>query len=183
MVFIVVTLTFHFFQNLLFMNSVSLSKYYISLLFIFTPTLPLLLAIYLFYLLRLLVFIVQQILSKSSLFYCNWYFFFHSSYTQLLIIYYYFSVLPSPSLSETKFVGNKAKGRMAKRVLQGKKLSEKRTFLTPDTYKHVCTPGGKKYSFFGKFDVLCFLVKLALRFTLLPYYRRINPSMTNTLFI
>ena len=92
-------------------------------------------------------------------------------------------MLPSPSLSETKFVGNKAKGRMVKRVLQGKKLSEKRTFLTPDTYKHVCTSGGKKYSFFGKFDVLCFLVKLALRFTLLPYYRRINPSIINTPFI
>ena len=88
MVFIVVTLTFHFFQNLLFMNSVSLSKYHISLLFIFTPTLPLLLAIYLFYLLRLLVFIVQQILSKSSLFYCNWYF----SFILLILNYWLFII-------------------------------------------------------------------------------------------
>ena len=33
--------------------------------------------------------------------------------------------------------------------------------------------GGKKYSFFGKFGVLCFLVTFILRFALLPYHRRI----------
>ena len=30
-------------------------------------------------------------------------------------------------------------------------------FLLPDTHTYVCVPGGKKCSFFGKFDVLCFL--------------------------
>ena len=33
---------------------------------------------------------------------------------------------------------------------------------------------GKKCSFFGKFDVLCFLETPLLRFALLPYYRRIH---------
>ena len=33
--------------------------------------------------------------------------------------------------------------------------------------------GGKKCSFFGKFDVLCFLEKPVLRFVLLPYCRPI----------
>ena len=33
---------------------------------------------------------------------------------------------------------------------------------------------GKKYSFFGKFGVLCFLETPILRFALLPYYRRVN---------
>ena len=32
--------------------------------------------------------------------------------------------------------------------------------------------GGKKYSFFGRFDVFCFLETTVLRFALLPYYRR-----------
>ena len=36
-----------------------------------------------------------------------------------------------------------------------------------------CVLGGKKYSFFGKFGVLCFLETPVLRFALLPYYRRI----------
>ena len=49
------------------------------------------------------------------------------------------------------FVGNKAKGRISKRV---------------------CVSGGKKCSFFGKFGVLCFLETPVLRFALLPYYRR-----------
>ena len=46
-------------------------------------------------------------------------------------------------------------------------VSEKRTFLTP-WYAH----GSKKCSFFGKFDVHCFLVTPVLRLALLPYYRR-----------
>ena len=36
----------------------------------------------------------------------------------------------------------------------------------------VCISGGKKCSFFGKFGVPCFLETPALRFCLLPYYRR-----------
>ena len=47
-----------------------------------------------------------------------------------------------------KFVNNKAKGRISKRVLQENKARQ----------IHVCVSGGKKCSFFGKFGVLCFLV-------------------------
>ena len=47
------------------------------------------------------------------------------------------------------------------------KFSEKRTFLT-----YVCVSGGKKCSFFGKFDMLCFLETPVLRFALLSYYQR-----------
>ena len=45
-------------------------------------------------------------------------------------------------------------------------------FLPHDTHMYVSISGGKKYSFFGKFSVLCFLEKPVLRFALLPYYRR-----------
>ena len=34
--------------------------------------------------------------------------------------------------------------------------------------------GGMKCSFFGKFDVFCFLVTFVLKFVLMPYYRRIR---------
>ena len=37
-------------------------------------------------------------------------------------------------------------------------------FLPPDTHTYVCVSGGKKYSFFGKFGVLCFLETPVLRF-------------------
>ena len=36
--------------------------------------------------------------------------------------------------------------------------------LPPDTHTYVCVSGGKKYSFFGKFGVLCFLETPVLRF-------------------
>ena len=47
-------------------------------------------------------------------------------------------------------------------------------FLPPDTHTNVCVLQGKKCSFFGKFGVLCFLETPVLRFTLLPYYRRVS---------
>ena len=50
------------------------------------------------------------------------------------------------------------------------KFSIKQTFLTP-WHAHVCVSGGKNYSFFGKFGVLCFLVTPVLRFALLTFYR------------
>ena len=37
------------------------------------------------------------------------------------------------------------------------KFPKNEHFLLPDTHTYVCVPGGKKCSFFGKFDVLCFL--------------------------
>ena len=43
----------------------------------------------------------------------------------------------------------------------------------------VCVSGGKKYSFFGKFGVLCFLVTPVLRFALLPYCRRIDVAYSH----
>ena len=38
---------------------------------------------------------------------------------------------------------------------------------------------GKKYSFFGKFGVLCLLVTPILRFAPLPYYRRLSYNTNN----
>ena len=37
---------------------------------------------------------------------------------------------------------------------------------------YVSVSRGKRCSFFGKFEVLCILETLVLRFALLPYYRR-----------
>ena len=63
------------------------------------------------------------------------------------------------------------------------KFPEKRPFHTPLIRTRSCEyQGGKKCSFFGKSDVLCFLVTPVLRFTLLPYYRRINLFYTNSRF-
>ena len=45
-------------------------------------------------------------------------------------------------------------------------------FSPSDTHKYVCVSRSRKYSFFGKFGVLCFLVTSVLRFVLLSYYRR-----------
>ena len=65
------------------------------------------------------------------------------------------------------YVGNKAKGRISKRVFRENKARQifrkKERFLPPDTHK--CP-------FFGKFDVLCFFETPVLRFALLPYDRR-----------
>ena len=43
--------------------------------------------------------------------------------------------------------------------------------------------GGKKCSFFGKFDMLCFLATSVLRFGLLPYYWRITVIVKELLLI
>ena len=40
------------------------------------------------------------------------------------------------------------------------------------THTYVRVSGGKKFSFFGKLDVLCFLQAPVLRFALLAYYQR-----------
>ena len=67
------------------------------------------------------------------------------------------------------FVGNKAKGRILKRVFQE---NEARQIFRKTNISNVCVLGGKKCSFFGKFGVLCFLETPVLRFASLPYYRR-----------
>ena len=64
---------------------------------------------------------------------------------KLQITYSCYAVLLS-----LQIVGNKAKGRISKRVFQENNAPK-------------CTPivsGGKKCSFFGKFGVLCFLETL-----------------------
>ena len=45
-------------------------------------------------------------------------------------------------------------------------FSKNKHFLLPDAHMYVCVSGGKKYSFYGKFDGLCFLETPVLRFTL-----------------
>ena len=62
-----------------------------------------------------------------------------------------------------QIVGNKAKGRISKRVFQESKACQ-------NCVSRVS--GGKKYLFFRNFGVLCFLETPGLRFALLPYYRR-----------
>ena len=57
------------------------------------------------------------------------------------------------------------------------KFTENTHFLLPDTHTYVCVSGGRKYSFFGKLGVHCFLVTSILRFALLLYYRRVCPFM------
>ena len=47
-------------------------------------------------------------------------------------------------------------------------------FLPPDTHTYVCVSECKKYWFFEKFGVFCFLVTTVLRFAHLPYNRRIR---------
>ena len=71
-------------------------------------------------------------------------------------------------------VGNKAKGRIKTGVSRKQTRSnfpKNERFLPPDTHTYVCVSGGKKCSFFGKFDVLWFLETPVLGFAFLPYYR------------
>ena len=76
----------------------------------------------------------------------------------------------------TKVVGNRAKGRISKRVLQENKSSQlfgkTKHFLPSDIHTCVCVSWGKTSSFFRTFYVLCFLLIPVLRFALLPYCRR-----------
>ena len=77
---------------------------------------------------------------------------------------------------ETHFVGNRAKGRISKRVLQEKKARQIfwKTNISCPLIRHTyaCVSGGKKSSFFGKFGVLCFLETLFWdsRFCLITLY-------------
>ena len=80
----------------------------------------------------------------------------------------------------SQFVSNMTKGRISKLVFQGNKARQifrKKNISYPlirtrDTHTYVCVSGGKKCSFFRKFDLLYFLETLILRFALLPYYRQ-----------
>ena len=70
------------------------------------------------------------------------------------------------------------KGQILKLVFQQNKarqifLKFIEYFLSLYMHTYVCVLGGKKRSFFGKFDVLYFLGTPILRLALLPYYRQI----------
>ena len=75
-----------------------------------------------------------------------------------------------------QIVGNVAKGRISKRVLEENRacqISRKRNISYPLIHTHTCAYRGiKNVRFFGKFGVLCFLETSILRFALLPYYPR-----------
>ena len=72
-----------------------------------------------------------------------------------------------------QYVGYKAKGRISKRVFQ----ESKDGFLMFSGRSNGVRVRGKKCLFFGNFGVLCFLETPVLRFTLLPYYRRIFSTL------
>ena len=55
-------------------------------------------------------------------------------------------------------------------VLSRKKREPPKDYHFETAMTHVCVSGGKKYSFFGKCSVLCFLVISVLRFVPLPCY-------------
>ena len=65
------------------------------------------------------------------------------------------------SIAMLQFVFSKAKGRISKRVLQENKTHQ---IFRKTNFSYVC--------FSENFEVLCFLVKPALRFALLPYCQR-----------
>ena len=52
--------------------------------------------------------------------------------------------------------------------------------LTPHTHTSVSISGDKKWLFFGKFGVLCFLVTPVLRFALWPYCPRNSFSLAGS---
>ena len=78
--------------------------------------------------------------------------------------------------SQLDFVGNEAEGRISKRVFQENKARQifRKTNISCPLIR-TCTC--KKYSFFRKFGVLCFLETPVLRFALLPYYGRLHFSV------
>ena len=84
--------------------------------------------------------------------------------------------------------GNKAKGRISKRVFQGNKarqIFQKSNVFPPDTHMWVCILRCKKCLFLGKFVVPCFLETLFLRLALSPYYCRsvvLKPCIIKGLF-
>ena len=74
-------------------------------------------------------------------------------------------------VSNPLLVGNNAKWQSQNgcyKKTKHDKFLKKRIFLTPDTHMHVCISGGKKWSFFGKFGELCFLVISVFKIVLFP---------------
>ena len=71
----------------------------------------------------------------------------------------------------SQIAGNKAKGRISKRVFQESKARQNFR-KTNISYLLIRTSGGKKCLFFGNLGVFYFLETPVLRFAFLPYYRR-----------
>ena len=67
-------------------------------------------------------------------------------------------------------LGNKAKEWISKQVFQENKARQsfRKMNISYPLIVHVCVSGGKKFSFFGKFGVLCFFETPVLRFALFP---------------
>ena len=75
---------------------------------------------------------------------------------------------------------NIVKWQISKRVLhenKARQIFRKTSISYPQISTCTCcVSGGKKWSFFGKIGMLCFLVTIVLRFALLLYYRRSGES-------
>ena len=69
------------------------------------------------------------------------------------------------------FVGDKAKGRISKRVFQE---NNARQIFRKTNISYPLISTLQKCSFFGKFGVLYFLEPPVLRFALLPFYRQFH---------
>ena len=86
-------------------------------------------------------------------------------------------ILQHSSLHDFHIAGNKAKGPISKQVFQENKARQifRKTDISyplKRTRTYVCKSGGKKCTFFGKFDMICFLETSVLIFALLPCYRQ-----------
>ena len=78
----------------------------------------------------------------------------------------YLFAIKSRLMMTSENVGNKQKGRISKQVFQENKVSQ---IFWNRNISYLVISGGNKCSFFGKFDMLCFLETLVSRFALLPY--------------
>ena len=79
------------------------------------------------------------------------------------------------TIEELQFVADKAKRANLITEVTRKQSTpnfQKNEHLPPNT--NVFVSGGKKYSFFGKFDLLCFLVTSVWRFVFLTYHQQIK---------
>ena len=89
--------------------------------------------------------------------------------------------------SNKLFVGIKAKGWILKQVFQENKARQvfrkHEHFLPPDTHTHVYVSGVKKFPFFGKFDVFCFLEAPVLRYQRLSKQKIWMPKLKEKLML
>ena len=87
----------------------------------------------------------------------------------------YLKLLVAVQLDEvSQCVGNKAKGRNSKWMFKenkARRISRKTNIFPPLMRTRTCAYQGVRI--FGKFGMFCFLETPALKFDLLPYYRRV----------